>query len=82
MSLDMPKYQEWTYIISLARVRGGDTGAAKATRALGVPLSGCGLSFSVKDPERQSRSKDDLGLESRYQVSLDMPKYKEWTHSR
>ena len=26
-------------------------------RAVGFPLSGCALSFSVKDPEQQSRSK-------------------------
>ena len=45
------------YIILLDPVRGVDTGAAQAPRAVEVPLSGCGLSFSVKDPDRQSRSK-------------------------
>jgi len=42
--------------------RWADTGAAQAPRAAGVPLSGCGLSFSVKDPERQSRSKGNCSL--------------------
>ena len=42
------------YKFSLARVRGGDTGAAQAPRAVWTPLSGCGLSISVKNPERRS----------------------------
>ena len=39
--------------ISLARVRGGDSGAAQTPRAVGAPLSGRGLSFSVKNAERR-----------------------------
>ena len=50
------------HIFSLARVRGGDTGVAQAPRAVAPPLSGCGLSCSVKDPAWPGGSGSKLSI--------------------
>ena len=59
------------YRLSPTRVRGGDTGQAQAPCAVGVPLSGCGLSLQANDPERQSRSKGNAGYQE--VLSLNRP---------